>query len=294
LQHWSVEKPLLVPGDEPGYGSIPECPDLFFWNGWYYLLFGIRLHTHYRMARKLSGPWLCPAVDVLDNPMLAVMKTAPFGNRRRIGAGWVASRKGNLDNGETQWGGNVVFRELVQFADGSLGTRFPAEMIPAAGELVETAFSPLTPGCSIASRSSNNIKSIEIGTPETFEAGMLTGLPLNYHLSCLVHHISTSPRFGLGIRGEGNMVRQYELAFSPYKQQVMLEKEHLDCVVGLDQSFHLEIIVKGDLIDVCINHNRCIINRLPELQGDRLFFFCENGTVLFEQIKIRQFVDLSG
>ena len=116
---------------------------------------------------------------------------------------------------------------------------------------------------------------------------MLTALPRNYRLCCSVQPQPGSTRFGLGLRGEGNMVRQYELAFSPHRQRVTLAQESLEGVAGLDGPFDLEIIVKDDLVDACINHNRCIINRLPELHGERLFFFCENGVVAFDQIEIR-------
>jgi beta-fructofuranosidase len=287
LQSWTVEKPFLIPGGEKEYGSIPECPDLFYWKGWYYLLFGIHLQTHYRMARALSGPWLRPAVDVLDNQLLAVMKTAPFGAGRRIGAGWVGCRKGNHADGQPQWGGNVVFRELVQFADGSLGTRFPAEMIPTRAEPIPLQFCPLTPGCCILPAVPSSLPAVRIEAPDTLEAGKAEGLPPNFYLSCRVNPRAGSTRFGLGLRGEGNMAKHYDLAFSPYKHQVDLEKECLDCVAGLDQPFDLEIVVVDDLIDVCIGHSRSLINRLPELKGNQLFLFCENGAVSFEQIEIR-------
>ena len=43
-----------------------------------------------------------------------------------------AKRPDNSDTGDLQWGGNAVFRELVQAEDGTLWTKFPPEMIPAA------------------------------------------------------------------------------------------------------------------------------------------------------------------
>jgi beta-fructofuranosidase len=291
LQTWTIESPFLIPGGEKEYGSIPECPDVFYWNGWYYLLFGIRLHTHYRMARQISGPWLRPAVDVLDNPLNAVMKTAAFGPQRRIGVGWVPWRKGDCDNGEIQWGGNVVFREIIQLPDGTLGTRFPAEMVPTTSEPVALVIAQLTPGCACAPQDPEKDLEISICAPETMQAGALLNLPRDYYLTCLVHPGAGTYRFGFGLRGDGNMVSQYELGFWPGKQEVRLEKEHLDCVAGLDRPFRLEIIVKDDLIDVCIDQRRCLINRLPELKGDRLFLFCENGTVAFQQMVIRPLLD---
>jgi beta-fructofuranosidase len=78
------------PGTHTHGASVPECADLFAWNGWYYLVFGMGLRTHYRIAQSADGPWLRPRIDVLDSQFCAVMKTAPFGNNRRIGVGWAA------------------------------------------------------------------------------------------------------------------------------------------------------------------------------------------------------------
>lgn len=84
LQQWQLGEPLLV----PGFDDVPECADLFAWNGWYYLLFSNRLVTRYRMARPPLGPWLRPPSDVLDAPLARVLKMGglrpPPAHRRRL------------------------------------------------------------------------------------------------------------------------------------------------------------------------------------------------------------------
>lgn len=116
LKSWvALTKPFLI----PGYGPQPECSNLFFWRGRYYLLFGINGVTHYRIGTSLHGPWTKPEVDVLDAQEARVMKTAEFRDHRRMLVGWI---------GYDNFGGNLFFRELVQNADGSLGTKFPKEM----------------------------------------------------------------------------------------------------------------------------------------------------------------------
>jgi beta-fructofuranosidase len=237
------------------------------------------------MARDLSGPWLCPPVDVLDNPLLAVMKTASFGADRRIGAAWVASRQEDRDEGKPLWGGNAVFRELVQLDDGTLGTCFPAEMTPVGGEPHAFPFTPLTSG-SCCVPGAGGLPTVSVRAMYGQEAGMFTGLPRNYALRCWVRPRPGSARFSLGLRGEGTLARQYELAFVPARQKVWLAQETLEGAAGLEQPFTLEVIVKDDLVDACVNHSRCIINRLTELRGDRLFFACENGAVDFDQVEI--------
>jgi hypothetical protein len=62
-------------------------------------------------------------------------------------------------------------------------------------------------------------------------------------------------------------------------------------VVGLDAPFTLEIILKGDLIDLCLNDRYCLINRCPGSNGELLTFFCHTGSILFEQVTVCPLVD---
>jgi hypothetical protein len=91
------------------------CPHYFEWDGWHYLLVGGNLFY----SRKSSGPWQPHSPAKLDTWLFP--KGAEFKGGRRIMAGWV---------GDQGWGGDIVFRELVQHPDGTLGTKWPAEMIP--------------------------------------------------------------------------------------------------------------------------------------------------------------------
>jgi hypothetical protein len=54
--------------------------------------------------------------------------------------------------------------------------------------------------------------------------------------------------------------------------------------------FTLDIILKDDLIDVCLNDRHCLINRCPEQHGDRLTFFCHTGSISFEHLTVRPLV----
>jgi len=142
LASWRVEGPFLKT-----LSSLPpECPDLFEWNGWHYLLFGVGGATCYRMSRSWNGPWLRPANDVLDAPTLKVMKSAPWKDGRRVAAGWVSARG---SDGSQLFGGRVVFRELLQLEDGTLGTACVPEMEPEAGPCLKLKSEGLEDGVSV-------------------------------------------------------------------------------------------------------------------------------------------------
>ena len=60
----------------------------------------------------------------------------------------------------------------------------------------------------------------------------------------------------------------------------------ITAVEGLDRPFTLEIVLYADLIDVCVDGERCIVNRCPEHQGDRLFFFAHASSITITDLKI--------
>lgn len=142
LRHWHEVEPLW----DPGLFTMHECPDVVETGGWWYLLhstFDDRQVTRYRMARSPQGPWLAPQVvrghgdDALDDDGLYAARTVELRGRRLL-VGWCPSRVGDTDAGDWQWGGSLVVHELVQRADGTLGTRLAA---PAP----DAAPAPLTP-----------------------------------------------------------------------------------------------------------------------------------------------------
>lgn len=281
LKNWKVTKPFLIPGGMPGWPSVPECPDYFYWNGWYYLIFSLSGEARYRMSRQPMGPWLRPMVDTFDGPSLAtVMKTAAFTSDRRIGVNFLGSRKDNKDDGQRMYGGNAVFREVFQHEDGSLGTKFPAEMIPATGAKLDLPYQPLTKGAS------GSADSIGLSAAEGLEVAMIENVPRNVRITLRIAAQESTADFGFWLRGSGDFETGYPLHFLPYEGKVVLNQQSISSVDGLDRRFTVEIIAKDDIIDVCIDERRCLIDRCADLSGDRLFFYCQNGEVVFDSIVI--------
>ena len=241
------------------------------------------------------GPWTLLRPERIDHQSLAYPKTAAFKGNRRIAAGWV---------GDGGWGGDLVFRELIQHEDGSLGSKFPPEMIPKSGDSLSLPFTALTKGIS------GNGKTICVNAPEGFEATMLTEVPRNVRitLQAMPESDSSNPSlrsrtcFGLCMRGSGSYQEGCELRFEPSKQRVQFGSPHngimgkdsdyaIEHVEGLDRPFVLDIVMKDDIVDVCIDNRRTIIKRCLELRGNRLFLFAQNSKVTFDSIEIRPLLD---
>lgn len=268
-------------------GTSNECPDFFQWNGWYYFLLG---RNAIWKSRSMLGPWEETTPVVYEG--LMVPKVAAFKANRRIMAGFVSW---------PGWGGNLAVRELVPYKDGSLGVKWPREVVPQSGPALDLAFEAVTGG------SSREGMAISVNAKETLEIGMLKKVPTDVYISMIVKPQPGVKCFGLAFHGAGRYQKGRELRFEPAKERVQFGnlwngklakvskgQAHsaadfaITDVKDLDKPFKLEIIVKKNrIIDICIDDRRTIINRVSRIEGDRLFFFAQNGDVTFENIEVR-------
>lgn len=275
LQHWEQRAPFIIPG-LPG---VPECPDYLAWNGWYYLVFSNGGIARYRMARQPFGSWLRPPVDTLDGPAARVMKTAPFHDGRRLGVAWLGTRRDNTDNGSWQFGGNAVFRELVQHPDGTLGARFPDELTPTGVPLTTLDFQSRDPAVTIMG------KTIQIGAHQGLAAAACASVPRNARIVMRVLPSRDAGGFGARLRPGARFDTGYGLHIAPYDRIVTLATQAITGVTGLNKPFTLEIVLKDDIIDVCIDRRRTLLDRCPEQRGDTLLLYAEDAAVTFEIIE---------
>jgi len=108
-------------------------------------------------------------------------------------------------------------------------------------------------------------------------------------------------QFGLCVRAERARQTGCELRFAPAEGRVWFAPapgDHsaeppdpwmaIDGVTGLERPFTLDLIVKDDLVDACIDGSRTLITRnRAGLSGDELLFFVEDGDVTFGDLQVR-------
>ncbi|MEJ7560603.1 MAG: hypothetical protein WKF66_19995 [Pedobacter sp.] len=275
LKSWTVLDPVLT-----GQPSVPECPDYFLWNGWYYLIYGDNGDTYYVKSKSPYGPWEEPKYQSINEAWTNVVKTAAFTGGRRIAAGWIPSRDQNKDNTGERFGGNAVFRELTQEKDGTLNSSFPKEMIPETGAALNLTFK------ADLYSSINGLQGFTINATKGVGAVHAESLPLNYRITMDMEPTSLSEEYGLVLRSGERADGGYRLNFSANSQTVSLGNTMIRAVKGLDKKIKVDIIVKDDIIDVSIDDKRCIINRTPEQKGGFLWFYAKHGAVNYTNVKI--------
>lgn len=289
LRHWAWREPFYFAGDE----RVPECPDYIAWNGWYYLVFSTRGSARYLMSRQPLGPWERPAVDAFEGPLAAVMKTAPFGEDRRIGVAFLPTREGDRDDGARQYGGAALFREIIQHPDGTLGTAFVPEMVPRGGAPVAIESVELASGR--AGKPQEGTLDVSVVTPDGPDHLAMCGAPHDARLTMRV--LPPSPdaypggTYGLRLSAPADAESGYTLAFDPAAQRVTLDDQAIEGVSGLDAPFGLDIVLSGDIIDVCVDGRRTLVNRVPQRGAGHLVFFARETEVEFENIVVRPLLD---
>ncbi|MDQ1123271.1 family 43 glycosylhydrolase [Microbacterium trichothecenolyticum] len=126
LRTWEPVEPFW----DPRRYIAHECPEVFEWNGWWYLVwseFSESFTTRYRVSRSLHGPWSVPENDTLDGRAYYAAKSAARDGRRFF-FGWISSREGGTDEGAWQWAGTLSVLEAEQNPDGSLRFHPPREL----------------------------------------------------------------------------------------------------------------------------------------------------------------------
>lgn len=284
LRRWRLVDADIVPSNQDSpTRNTDECQCMFEWNGWHYILGG---RTGFWMSRRQRGPYwegkdgrnvgvVKPRWDIYDG--LWVPMVAEFGNNRRILAGF-------LQGPEFDWAGHLVFRELVQCGDGTLGTKWPEELVPAVGSwTLEGAFSVNGAAASWARiggmPASGARLSLRITCPAATSHVGLALLDENQNgcaLSVLVRRgrvqwstvqslalPPVTPTLAEVLAHDGTPLWQTKNPHVPFRGGDFAISE----VEGVDRSFELELLFLYDpksrstIIDACLNGQRTLITR---------------------------------
>jgi sucrose-6-phosphate hydrolase SacC (GH32 family) len=280
LKTWTVHDPILT-----GQPSTPECPDYFYWKGWYYLVYSDNSNTHYVKSKKPYGPWEQPRYQALNEDWANVEKTAEFHDGRRLSVAWIPDRRDNKDNNNEIFGGNMIFREVTQEADGTLDTRFPAEMVPEAGPALTNKIITDLLSASI------DATSVAIDASGGVGAAHIEGIPANCRITMLIEPSGPNEEYGLSLLSNEHAENGYRLNFSPDSKIVSLGNTKIEAVDGLYKPITLDVVIKNGIIDVNIDNRRTVVNRTYEQKGSFLWLYAKHGKVNFKSIKVSPLVE---
>jgi beta-fructofuranosidase len=265
-----------------------ECPDLFYWNGWWYLIYSVGGHkfrTYYRMSRNLNGPWKSAAIDAFDDFFVYAAKSAGNEDRRML-FGFVASKYGEKDSGKWDWAGNLSICELVQETDGTLWVKYPEEHIVKSVKKQELSCD------SFFGSWNTDANKLKNHWSDGFSYATIKNINPNSQIRIKFIPEPGTRACGIYLRTDNNLSTGYQLRFDFASNRVTLGyiKDELirSCVSqilppNLDK-YDCIITMEGSIIRCFIAEKLVLTGRFYEHKGTTCVLFCEEGSTAFEEI----------
>lgn len=289
LRTWEAAEPFW----DPRRYIAHECPEVFEWNGWWYLVyseFSESFTTRYRISRSLHGPWQVPENDTIDGRAYYAAKSAARDGRRFF-FGWISSRADGRDDGAWQWAGTLSVLEAEQNADGSLRFHPPRELSESFGERLDSAASGTV-----------------LSAPDGYADLVLpTDLPTAFRVDAVFDIAAGTTECGLLLRASADGDEAYVLRLEPRRNRLVFDRWprrrtggeqwqisgdvphviELERPVTLAPGPHrLEVVVDGDLCVATVDGSVTLSTRLYDRTDGRVGAFVGEGTATVLSLEI--------
>lgn len=299
LLHWTYEESFYY----PGMYITMECPEVFRIGEYWYMVFSTfseRFTTHYRMSKDLKGPWLIPEDDVFDTRANYAIKTYSDGNKR-YAAGWIASKVGDKDSGDWEWGGTMVFHEIVQNpVNGELTVKVIDTIKDYHKTMVDKTGEAFYHCCCEKKDDSVNIISDTLGA-------VLYDIPEDTFTLKMDFRISKAYEFGIVLHGDCGLEKGYYLRMNPacnlvaWDRWPRSEKGKYQWQIKGDVPYQIEtqrrlpkaqeykvlILREEDICVVYINDEVALSTRLYNHKGGKAGIYVVQGDVTLDSFDIR-------
>jgi len=140
-------------------------------------------------------------------------------------------------------------------------------------------------------------RTVNVAASNTAISPAIAVMPGDGYLSMRVHPSDDARDFGLVLRASEGDQQGLRLLFDPSARRVRFDPfgdceqqdglRELHNVNGLDKPFELTVVLTGGIVDVCIDHRRCLIGRFGGLPGRAVFPICGEGEMKLKSLEIR-------
>ncbi len=289
LWHWRYAPPIY----EPESYMPMECSDLFFENGVWYMLFSQYMHTEYRMADSIFGPWRRPKIPCLDGGAMAFYAAKSlYDGKRHLLYGWCGTYEGGTDRAACQWGGDIVSpRELFVGEDRELSQRFPEDLFCAyrkqtlvphtiLGEWHQdkSAFACMPKaGLSVlALDSTTQNRRVELDITTDGQAGWL------YVFLCAANDLSTyyTLRIDTATREVCILRNGYrDSVYGSIMDGIRIMATHV--LADMTNAYHIELLIGAQIMESITNERVALTARLQDFADGALCIGCEHVGATF-------------
>ncbi|TDN43578.1 beta-fructofuranosidase [Curtobacterium flaccumfaciens] len=297
LVTWRDAEPIW----EPHRFITQECPDVFQWGEWWYLVyseFSDAFCTRYRIATSPDGPWFAPADDTVDGRAFYAAKTVALGDRRYF-VGWIASKEDRCDAGAWQWAGTMATLQAHQRADGTLRFDLPDGIKAAYTNEVDIT-ARLTPV---------NDAAAAVGTGATTRYAAWVGpeLPSEALVSVDLTLDADARSVGLLLRTSDDGEQGYALRLELDRNRLVLDRwprgstgteqwqilGDVPHAVELERpvelapgAHHLEVQLDGDICVAVVDGAVALSTRLYDRPAGRVGVFAQDGAFTLDRLTV--------
>jgi hypothetical protein len=187
------------------------------------------------------------------------------------------------------FGGNLVLRDMVQFDDGTLGTRFVPEMIPPCGPPLALK-TPADPARLEATRGRRQI--------------LIDNVPNDARITLTLTPQGAVKAYGLRLRTTGGETDGTEFRLVPRTARAsyshsthsgsggpLASGPAIEGLRGLDKAVRLDVICRHDIVDVEVDGRHTLANYFWNPKGNSLGIWVEDGTLLVSDVIIRPLLE---
>ena len=282
LESWSVQPPFWF----PRLYFTHECPDLFYWNKQWVLVystFSERHITHFRVSDTLAGPWHAPLNDSFDGRAFYAAKTASDGQRRFV-FGWNPTRERQMDSEPWQWGGSMVVHEL----NADLTVRPIAEQVARFKGSVPIAVKLVLGNWQQEGTSYN------VALTDGFAATRLNKLPETALLSCTIESDKQTRACGLLLRADESLECYYQLRWEPGQNRLVFDRWPrpgdepfmLERPLPVTKRLTLQVFIEGNVLVAYANDQVALSCRMYDHPQGAWGLFVSEGQATFSDLSI--------
>jgi beta-fructofuranosidase len=283
-----------------------EVPELFEWNGRWYLTYTTYIEStgsHYRMADQVTGPWLAPAVDSFDDNNYYAAKTVSHGKRRFafgfIPTGWKSERADGSEKVPDNARKALAIREVTQRPDGSLAFQCPPEILRSCGPTIPAKLQGKLGEWSSQGRGfrAKRVDGLAYGVAEDVPADLLVELVITLKPS--------TRSAGVLFRTTPDLARGYMLRLEPNLRRVVFDHwpkgwprvrgEHPFTVqrplnpphFSWEKPITVQLLIHGTIAEVFVDNQVALVTRIYDHKDGDVALFVENGEAEFEGITFK-------
>lgn len=292
LSDWTVHPPFW----HPELYITLECPDLFYWNKHWYLIyseFTSTTVTRYCRGKNLAEQFKPTHLGRFDGTSFYAAKTIAD-EKRRFLLGWIHTREGNSDEGSYQWGGDLgIPRELIENSKKEIDVTCPEEFYVDAQKVEKLEWSTFPTTWTI---NKNKVTAERI---DGYSFSLLKNKRKNYFLHGSIKFLSVGEA-GFIVRTDDQLSDGYEVRISSINNSVSIAK-----IFGkprqvitqnylrnpISKSFDCKMFVRDTVIEVFINDQISLSCRIYNKDLTKSGIFVEYCGVIAKIISLEDLYD---